>query len=184
MIDKAALRKLTEEASPSPWSVIEDRCNAPGCGDSYTVVDADNMSVADVGQAPQDAAFIAAARTAVPELLSALDAAEVECERLRGRLHDRCTCEHGDPSRRILEHDKDCPIRVNIRTRIAPEVALARFAAAFNSSDEVKGLEAQLAATTAARNDACDIAERWICDKPRIGDRARIAALRAKGGGK
>jgi Ead/Ea22-like protein len=63
------LRALAEAATQlSPWRLIEDdhgRC---------VVVDADDMWVADVGNAPKDAAFIAAASPAnILVLLTLLD---------------------------------------------------------------------------------------------------------------
>lgn len=67
-----------------------------------------------------------------------------EVERLKAKLHDRCSCEHGDASAPLVKHDKDCPIRVNVRTRIAPEVAISRLAAALDDGEELDDLKEQL----------------------------------------
>ena len=105
-----------------------------------------------------------------------------EIDLMRKRLHDRCTCEHGDPSAPIVKHDKDCPIRVNIRTRIAPEVAMDRLAAALHSGDENEALEQQLVAMTAARNELVAIALRhtdaWSdpVDFPRIAELGKVGS--------
>lgn len=77
-------RALADGATEGPWEAARDR-------DNWIVGDLWNGLNGMVGgfaagggpQAEADAAFIAAAREAVPRLLDALDAAEAEVERLR-----------------------------------------------------------------------------------------------------
>ncbi len=84
--DRAALRRLANAATPGPWRV--DR-NAAAC---------DEVNGCDVDGPPpplldrrtfgryEDAAFIAAARDALPALLDALAAAEAERDNLAQKL--------------------------------------------------------------------------------------------------
>lgn len=108
----------------------------------------------------------------VDSLANQRDEARAEIVRLKAKLHDRCTCEHGDASMPLVKHDKDCPIRVNIRTRIAPEVALDRLAAALHTGDEADELREQLdKARTAARalsDRICDLGAFLDDTDPRI----------------
>jgi len=70
---KTLLDGLTQ---PAPWTVNEydhGRC---------VVLDANGCWVADVGEAPADAAFIAAAPTLVEELLTARDGSRVAIDAL------------------------------------------------------------------------------------------------------
>lgn len=80
-LDKTALRKLAEEASPSPWK-CERSWNNGGMPLSDFTIPGHNGE-ATVEMLSVDAVFIVHARTAVPELLDQLDAAEAECEHLR-----------------------------------------------------------------------------------------------------
>ncbi len=71
----AEIRAVVAGATqPGPWTVITNDAAKGNDGHSI-VLDANGMWVADCGIAPLDAAFIALARTAIPELLD-------ECERL------------------------------------------------------------------------------------------------------
>lgn len=70
---RAELRKLCDEATPGPWMHDEEFYPAEG------------MLFQWDGDGP-DAAFIAASRTAIPELLDALDAAERERDTLATAL--------------------------------------------------------------------------------------------------
>lgn len=75
--DIKRLRALCEATTqPGPWTVM---VNDPGKGgDGHSVVvDGNGFWVADCGVAPDEAALIAAARTALPALLD-------EVERMRG----------------------------------------------------------------------------------------------------
>lgn len=79
--DIKRLRALCEQATqPGPWTVNVNDIGKDGDG-HCVVLDAHGMWVADCGNAPADAAFIAAARSALPQLLD-------ECESLR-RERDR-----------------------------------------------------------------------------------------------
>ena len=85
-IDRDALRKLAEAATPGPWEIDPDgrTINATESdGESYAVGEAYDLDVPT-----GDAAFIATARTALPALLDALDAAEAEVARLRERFQE------------------------------------------------------------------------------------------------
>ena len=85
----------------------------------------------------------------VDAILAASRTQAEEIDRLRVNRDNSCTCPHGDASEPTRMHDSTCPIRVNKVKRIAPEVALARLAAALDSGDEADGLRAQLIETQA-----------------------------------
>lgn len=83
---KAELRALCEAATPGPWE-SHALGGGKGHGSHYSVRRDDGISDADSHVAvckrgnhdnARNAAFIAAARTAIPELLDALEAAENE----------------------------------------------------------------------------------------------------------
>lgn len=82
--DRAALRALAEKAIDAPWSVKPK--------DPSMVLDGNGFWVADCGEDHASARFIAAARTAIPALLDALDASEKEraamAEQSRGYSFD------------------------------------------------------------------------------------------------
>lgn len=102
---KSELRKLCEAATAGPWVSVPVRHrlwavrdSAPIYSDGLWVIlpadDLERLPVAivdkgDDGHAPtrehaeQESAFIAASRTAIPELLTALDAAEAKLEQVR-----------------------------------------------------------------------------------------------------
>jgi hypothetical protein len=111
--------------------------------------------------------------------------AHKEIDQLHAKLHDRCTCEHGNASAPITQHAKDCPIRVNLRTRIAPEVALARLAQAIDSGDEVDDLRAEIAVLTrrlhtlaCALHEVCDLASAGMYSGGRLRDDCVEASAR------
>lgn len=83
--ERAAMRALADAAFPGPWTVIEDHVRVHGVGTNPDEKEASVFEDRRVGTA--DARFIAAARTAVPRLLDALDTAEAEVARLR-RQHE------------------------------------------------------------------------------------------------
>lgn len=98
-----AWAKLAEQATPGPWEVYE----CPGCeighGDPHQdifkpMAEGANLSIADVYGDSEDArnraAFICAARTAVPQLLDQIAAKDAEVERLR---HLESIIDDGDP---------------------------------------------------------------------------------------
>ena len=77
--DRARLRELCEAAASPDWSHVVDED-----GTHYVVRAGYELIEVDLGE--KDAAFIAAARTAVPELLDALDALESEVARLKSEV--------------------------------------------------------------------------------------------------
>src|ERR1700745_4193697 len=84
-VDKAkrdALRKLCATATPGPWTL---HCSN---GDFYLLAP-DTSPVGDVYISGEDGAFIATARTALPELLDALDAAEATLKRYKDAVADK-----------------------------------------------------------------------------------------------
>lgn len=94
LIDTKALRKLADAATPGPWEVdrMGDLVSVPGRErDRYGGHIFIGTATGDASSAAEDAAFIAAARTAVPALLDALAAAEHRATRaeaqaaIRGR---------------------------------------------------------------------------------------------------
>ena len=101
-IDRDRLRELAENATPGPWEADLDRHGETrgiwptGPGEeqiigSYVAADGYD-SQGWTGGTDEDLAFIAAARTAVPALLDALDQAEAEVKRLSwkcGHLADK-----------------------------------------------------------------------------------------------
>lgn len=106
-----------------------------------------------------------------------------------------CTCDHGDASAPIVKHDKGCPIRVNLRKRIAPEVALDRLARALDAGEELDEIiadrdclakefttaRAQLHAIACMLHEACDLASVGMYSGGRLRDEAREAAGRVAG---
>ena len=101
-IDRDRLRELVENATPGPWEypgeLLGLPCTTVFAGDPKRTHAA---YVAEMG--PQDGAFIAAARTAVPALLGALEQAEAARDRAQAAL-DRVRelhqpCNHDAPCR-------------------------------------------------------------------------------------
>jgi hypothetical protein len=85
------LKSLTEATSPGPWEVYGDWSEsvcAPMAQDVGNVVCMTPVEGMDASRAKwrANAAFIAAAREAVPRLLSEIEAKDAEIERLRGFL--------------------------------------------------------------------------------------------------
>ena len=93
---------------------------------------------------------------AINEEHLALDVLELiaEIERLRETLAHSCTCSLADGAAPALRHEPMCELRIAKTKRIDPALALSRFAKAMDSGDEVEGLQAKLAAVTAARDEA------------------------------
>lgn len=85
-IDRDALRKLADAATPGPWETYMD----PGGPREapFVAVEVGNTEVriARFEGGHFDGAFIAAARTAVPALLDALDQAEARINAVRDVL--------------------------------------------------------------------------------------------------
>jgi chromosome segregation ATPase len=95
--------------------------------------------------------------TALREAQEQLAEADREVERLRTTRDHSCACSVNDGSAPLVKHDKDCPIRVNLRRRISPELALQRLGAALDSSDEAEELRAE---RDALRTDLCNLLAR------------------------
>ena len=145
-------RKLVEAATPGPWTSLPWGVDT---GPAFIKVEDDRGArVADAfdctpwsdKQGGQNARFIAASRALVPQLLD-------EIERLRTTRDHSCACSINDGSAPLVKHDKNCPIRVNARKRIAPELALQRLGAALDSSDEAD--EASRGARSASGRTRC-----------------------------
>lgn len=104
---RTRLRELCEKATPGPWTAEYDNADNAGGGWWYDIgparVGAGYLcSDAKEKQVEHDAAFIAAARTAVPELLD-------EVERLRAELADarrQAEADRADANRIMAEYDK------------------------------------------------------------------------------
>lgn len=78
-IDRDRLRELAENATPGPWETFKTKPGRDnGIGSVSPTVPPDEAVMEDVWSDPADAAFIAAARTAVPALLDMLDQAEAD----------------------------------------------------------------------------------------------------------
>ena len=101
-IDRDRLRELAENATPGPWEypgeLLGLPCTTVFAGDPKRTHAA---YVAEMG--PQDGAFIAASRQAVPALLDMLDQAEAERDQAQAAL-DRVRelhqpCNHDAPCR-------------------------------------------------------------------------------------
>lgn len=96
MIDREELRRLCNDATDGPWNAYIDLDDKFGSPERVTVAqsrrgDATFGIIYEIdpeeGSNPErNAAFIAAARTAVPSLLEALEAAEAREKRLREAL--------------------------------------------------------------------------------------------------
>ena len=100
--ERARLAALAAAATPGPWRADDQ--------DHRTeVVSVNGAVVADLRDHTQgdDAALIAASRTAVPELLAALDDAEAERDRLRKRVKLAEAWLEADDER-VLRHSKFC----------------------------------------------------------------------------
>jgi hypothetical protein len=78
-LDLAALRRLCEEATEGPWFVAEE----PTHGGLSVVEDGRTAGLFPIACEASEAAFIAAARTALPALLDRVERAEREGEALR-----------------------------------------------------------------------------------------------------
>ena len=107
--ERARLAALAEAATPGPWEAVHEHAghHVALVGDlSIIGSDAAESSADNI-----DAAFIAASRAAVPELLAALADAEAERDRLRERVklaeawleaEDTAYRKHIDPDRRAM----------------------------------------------------------------------------------
>lgn len=131
-IDREELRRLCEAATPGPWTL--DPCDGEfGFVRSGIVWTAQNDSAAFSGtdfiqaKTEEDAAFIAAARAAVPALLDALEAAEARERRLREAV-TKCADRFGEYERAHLDAGKMDKAARNGEMRKMCENALAETA--------------------------------------------------------
>jgi hypothetical protein len=84
---RAQWKQLAERALPGPWTAGPENGELAGDPDDPWVVFGLSFWVSiSSNDTKADAEFIAAARTAVPELLDALEAAEAEIAKLRARV--------------------------------------------------------------------------------------------------
>jgi len=95
-IDRDALRRLCEAATPGPWT------NRIGVGSCDYIVKVERSSDAD---------FVAAARTAIPELLD-------ECEKLRGLLALQKFSD-GEVEEILADAEDDCATAVALESDLA-----------------------------------------------------------------
>lgn len=102
----AELRALDAAATPGPWSAmraIDERFyrdwsrSAPPNGRGYIHQTTPTLSDEDQFARYEDAAFIAAARNALPRLLAMLDAERAEVARLREAARGLCDRRRHDP---------------------------------------------------------------------------------------
>ena len=116
-LDKERLRVLAEAATPGPWGTIE---RGPFWGESEgdvidhygaDVVGAEHVAPLGTQETTRgqmwlrDAEFIAAARDAVPALLSEIAALAAEVERLRTDTARYEWLRHGDNDEALLQHN-------------------------------------------------------------------------------
>lgn len=119
--ERDAIRARVDRATEGPWGHHAHTHGLPSDGPTHVCVfDPEDVPVAELDYSSwgeRDAEFIAHARTDVPALLDALDAAEAEVAALREQYQDLATyrtthtnlglCPEGpdDPAR-----DPDCPV--------------------------------------------------------------------------
>lgn len=81
-IDRERLRKLADAAARGPWEVDD------GGGYDFSVTQGPDGDYIACDVTPRDAEFIAAARTAIPQLLDLLDQAEAELDSWMTRAYE------------------------------------------------------------------------------------------------
>lgn len=90
--ERDAIRARVDRATEGPWGHHAHTHGLPSDGPTHVCVfDPEDVPVAELDYSSwgeRDAEFIAHARTDVPALLDALDAAEAENERLRVTLYE------------------------------------------------------------------------------------------------
>lgn len=173
--DAQKLRALAEAATqPGPWvSVVQDG--------NATVLDAHGMWVADCGAAPEDAEFIAAVS---PDVVIAM---------LDDNAQLRSACAKWQEIFTGFPHDAQQALRElldeveRLRAEVARDVNADFWSAYDYARQDIEHLHKQLAAMTAARDEACDLAEEYLFGRNTVVTperEARIQGLRAVGGGK
>lgn len=99
----ARARALASAAIDPPWTARRDQTPS---GDEWVVSDGNGMWVAQCGNAPKDAAFIAAARELVPDLIAALSTERhdnAEAQRNLEAQRDAAVAELASANRRAEE---------------------------------------------------------------------------------
>lgn len=155
-IDRDKLRELCERATPGPWGIIEigpQASNTQVCRDgrqNHLICDCGDFEIA--GSGPSDAAFIAAARTALPALLDLTDAQAAKIATQSGSLNHANVCLEGYAAthERLLavcepasRRDLPIPERVERLAQMHKEQAA-----------KIAELEAELRAARKERDDA------------------------------
>ena len=190
MFDLPAARALIAEAHPADAKMACADC----CPPARTRTAMATAFPAAIEEIERGRKFAAELQVGALEKLETTrverDKALADVARLTVTYDNTCSCALADATQLAIKHAKDCPIRVNLRKRISPELAMARLGAALDSGDEVDELRGQLAAMTAARDEACALYDAAVRLEPDVDDGGnvaiytgaeRIAVLRAVG---
>jgi hypothetical protein len=157
----AELRKLAASVIPATISCQQDREETEhACDDRQPPVREEHAMTDEELQQARALLEPTGERVSATHLIALrvkLRMALDEVDRLRATRDHSCACSVNDGAAPLVKHDKDCPIRVNLRRRISPELALQRLGAALDSSDEVEEL---LAERDALRTDLCNLLAR------------------------
>lgn len=110
------LRALTEKATPGPWRIKQnpghdgfEEMNLTICGDIFLLADITGPAYPHQSA---NAAFIAASRDAVPDLLALVDELAAALEEVCMQIED--TEEHGGGA-----HDDGCPVCISIAEAVS-----------------------------------------------------------------
>jgi hypothetical protein len=150
----AEIKARAEAASPGPWNAYAGEPDHV-IQDVNCVVVAGNYDYEDGGIiAPEDTAFIIAARTDVPALLA-------ENERLR-ELTETCTCYDGNPANYDGVH-ADCPVCGAIRAYHETRAELERLTARLKAAEDLCVMYSWSAAHAATKREkaAHELWRRW-----------------------
>lgn len=204
---RAEIQALAEKATPGPWFVVGSpwgdgswirSLNEDPHADGVPIADFEMLDehFEDTEENPprieEDAAFCAAARTAIPAYEAALAAAEQASDMALGPHctgcgnaidPEWCWCGDGPESKHFDETHGFIPMGCDCARadRDWKKLATSRGETLWTTEKDRADLAAKLAAMTAARDEACDIADR-LEEEFRIGENEeRIAALRAVG---
>lgn len=173
MTETTKLRELCENATPGPWFTTSDTCiiyAELGSRAESHIADAFDGTPWSDAQCQHNARFLAASRTALPALLD-------EMARLTEGL-SKSNANHETFERRwYLAQDEVDNLEAKLVTAQQMNGAWAESAAA--SLREVDDLKAKLVEMTAARDNACELAEQ--CDDLSDAGRIEAAGLRRVG---
>jgi len=152
-LDLAALRRLCEEATPGPWDV-DDQSHDDGT--IWVNVEWRGTAVCEACPVAADAAFIAAARTALPALLDRVERADRQIDEVIARA-DRMTRDYLVSAQSMeVERDEARADHARLRARLAEVEGAARDLVAWHddsfSRANVHGVywQRELATRTAA----------------------------------